>query len=404
MKISTMSLHLRVAHFGMSAAFFCALAGPGFAQGLVIGNGLSLDAGLGLRGMTADNYFYSRANQQSAQGYSLRPSVQASYAQGPTTVRLTSDLDYSQWDVPGKLGDVFEYGAGIDAAFNPFLRHRFSANAGYRRGHDDAGAARTEAQANVLSNTLDQWQDLKAGLGYRFGNDNARANSQFSAAVSDRRYLTNRASTGLLDYQTDQLGYTLFYNYSPKTSWVIGINRAETHFDLTPAGVLSRDSVEYHLRTGLVWKATAKTSGDVRVGYYSHEPKDRSNSIGGLDWQAQVHWQPLSGTGLTLNTGRASTASYRTDTRFNNERSGGVTWQQQWTSRLDSRTSYTYQSSQFIGSGIRDATQDAGLELGYAPLPRVSLSLAGHYLSRSSNQSERDYGGFRASAGINLKL
>lgn len=404
MKFSKIPFVVKVARYGMVAAIFCALPGTVFAQGLSLGNGLNLDAGVGLRGLTTDNYFYSNANKVSAQGYSLQPNAKATYTQGPATVRLSGDLNYTRWDVPGGLGDIFDYGAGIDAVFSPLFRHRFSADASYRQGHDDVGAFRTEAQSGTLGNTLDEWRDLKAGLGYRFGGDSARANSQFDFSASDRHYLTNRADTAFLDYETDQLGYTLFYNYSPKTSWVIGINRAATRFGVAPAGGTSRDAVEYHLSTGLTWKATAKTSGDVRVGYYSREPSDHSDSVGGLDWQAQIQWQPLADTGFRFNTGRSSTASYRTDTRFNNERSAGAVWLQRWTSRVTTNTSYTYLNSRFVGAGIRDQTHDGGFEIVYQPLPRVSLSLGGNYLSRASNQSGRDYDGFRASAGINLNL
>ncbi len=377
-------------------------------SGISAGSGLDYNASLTGRGLTTDNYFYSNADADkvSAQGYSLQPRAASRYTQGVLQASLTADANFTQWDVPAKLGDIFDYGAAANMTLAPAYRHNFTLDAEYRRGHDAAGLVRTDTQNQPVqmgTGKLDKWQDISAGLQYRFGGDGARANAQLSYSARDRNYLSNRDQTRSLDNQSDTANYTLFYNYSPKTAWLMGMDRIGTRFTQR-ATATTRDAVEYRLLSGIRWQATAKTGGDVRFGYYSREPDDRSNPTGGFAWQAEVQWKPRTGSNFELRTGRSSTASYRTDTRFNDDRSAAISWQQSWNSRISSRASYNYVQSRLIGTGINDKNHNAGLNIEYKALPALSIALDGFFLGRSSNQPLREYDALRAELGVTLKL
>lgn len=377
-----------------------------YAQdGISLGSGVSYDASLTTVGLATDNYFLSSQKKVSASGYSLQPKAKAIFKQDTLQISASTNAEYTQWSAPGRLGDIFNYGVGTQIALDPLARHSFSLSGDFKHGNDDAGTVRTIGQSQAQqSNRLDEWQNLSTALGYRFGGDGARANSEISYSVRDRHYLTNRNLTSILDYQSQDASYTLYFNYSPKTSWLFNMARTDTRFDINPLGSTSRDGIEYRLRTGIRWQATAKTSGDVRAGYYSREPADRSNPTGGLDWSVNLNWDPRATTGFQLQTSRKSSASYRTDTQFNNDRSASVDWTQTWTSRLSSRLGYTNSRSRFVGADTNDRYHIATISAEYTPLPRLSFTASGSYLSRNSNQPNRSYDALRGDIGLRLEL
>ena len=371
--------------------------------GLRLGPGVTLGADLSASYLNTDNYFSSSESTTGANGYSLRPRAELRYDAGTTAAAWTSDLNYLKWDVPGALGNVVDYGSRVELNTRPLLRHFFSLTGGYRMGHDDAGSVRTEGV--LATDRLDRWRDTKGGINYRFGGIGARANVELSYSKQERQYTTNRSLTQLLDYTQDAAGYVLFYNYSPKTSWLLSTDRINTRYALTPTGFASRDAVEYRILTGLRWVATAKTQGDVRVGYFSREPSDHGPADNGLDWKAAVQWQPLSATRIALETGRSSATSYRQDTLFNQNRTFGASWQQTLNARLTASLAYNFVSSRFRGSsGLVDTYQNVSLRSDYSFSPRLSVFGGVGFASKSSNQANRDYDALRGDIGFRLGL
>ncbi|MBF0155033.1 MAG: outer membrane beta-barrel protein [Magnetococcales bacterium] len=95
---------------------------------------------------------------------------------------------------------------------------------------------------------------------------------------------------------------TLMYALAPRTSLLTGLSWKGIVYD---DAALKRDSQEKGVNVGVTWSATAKTQGDLRVGYVT---KDTENSLDGNPGMVSLggafSWKPLARTGVSLDVGR----------------------------------------------------------------------------------------------------
>jgi hypothetical protein len=280
-------------------------------------------------------------------------------------------------------------------------RSRFDLRAGFQRGHDPFGTNRTE-DATVRSTDLDIWHNVTGGATFHYGAPEARLNAEIGFSGLARDYQTNKSSTRFLNYNSTSAQYTLFYNYSPKTSGLVDFVRTGIKVDESFGPVDDRSGQEYRFRTGMRWLASGKTSGDVRVGYFVRTFDNTSFSDEGFDWQAGIQWAPRERTVIALETARASQESYRADTFVNITRSGNLRWAQNWTAKTNTTLRVGETTTAFIGAGRNDRLYNAGLEVNQAFTRYVSLVLGLDVFNRQSNDPSAEFDRFTSYLGIRL--
>jgi polysaccharide biosynthesis protein VpsM len=347
--------------------------------------------------------------QQDASGVVVTPLLRYLEEGRRVTVSAQVGADIVSLDVPGAADDYIDRHAAWDLTFNATTRNRFAAHLDARRGHDPFGTDRTESQDPAVRDAeLDQWNLINGGVRYDFGTPGAKIGASLGASRQRKHYVTNEERTRPLDYESFTTEYALFYHYSPKTSGVIDFRRTDVEFDYPFGATDLRGGHLYQARLVARWLATAKTSGDVRVGYRMRTFESGARNSDGLDWQAGVSWSPRAVTHVRLSSGRTEQQSYRANTSVIEVDFLRLDWTQTLTSRLKAGLGYHVMKADFrIVEGAtapsREDTIHTGTVFGEFLAMRY-LWITGNvsFTSRESSELNRDYDRLGAYLGVRL--
>lgn len=353
----------------------------------------------------SDNFYYQPRSQPQvvADGISVRPQVRLDLRRGTLSGHLLSELEYAHFDTGGR-DDYLDNKTQGALRWVPATRHRFSVGGEFERGHDPFGTNRTEGNP-FASTELDKWLQTQVDADYQYGSPDAPAGAQLRYSYLHKLYTTNQSQTRFLDYDRSTLDYTLSYNHSSRTSWLLNLDGSRYTFPNQTAGAAARDFDEIKALTGIRWLATAKTQGTVQVGYFTRQFKGVTGVDQGLSWLAKINWIPLPQTDFELNAARDSQASYRFDTSVIDNQSFGLIWKQTWRGQLQTALEYQYVRSAFVafgGGSFTDRYHRLRLGLDYPLLRWISLTAELDYNVRSSQQAIRQYDVLSSTTGVRL--
>lgn len=363
-----------------------------------IAPGTRLILGGEVQGTYTDNYYYQPSNQdkRDAVGVLLRPNV--GYNSASPRFRFSSGVnaEIAFFSLPGSVDDYRDLGAhaGISWAVAP--HHRLGYNLGVAQGHDPFGLGRTEGGGSQ-NDSLDRWVSETYAITYVYGRPRFAIDGKLG--VTSKNYHTNRKDTKFLDHDIESGELTLFYHYSPKTSALLDLVVARDNFAREFGGnFVPRDAMEYRVRTGARWLATAKTSGDVRVGYATRHfdaatfgtPSKPLRNTSRFDWVINLDWLPMIPTRLGLQTGRQSLESYN-EAGFLDTVYTRLTWKQAWTTRLSSTVGAGYTRADFVNTGRRDSGFNVTADAEYIILPKLSAFGGYGRDHRGSNRNDVVY-------------
>lgn len=358
---------------------------------------------LGAVATYTDNFFNQPQVKQDAMGGVVSPLID--YRSGTRKIDLDGSIsgEYGTFDIPGSVDDYLDAAAGAKIGIKTDLRNRFVLNAGFNHDHDPFGADRTE-NATFRTTDLDRWNQVQGGLRYLFGTPGARVSAEIGLSKRRKHYITNRSSTQVLDSESDTADYAVFYHFTPKTSALVDFSRTDSEFEFpfTTPGAELRDGTLYRLRVGTRWLATAKTSGDIRVGVRRRTFDSGRPDVEGLDWQAAMQWSPRAASLIEFRAGRSEQDSYSANTRTIDTGFGAIEWKQNWTSRTKSSLNLEYIQLKFVGSTRTDDLIRAGVGINYLALSYLSVVTRFSYEDRSSNLGGRDYERFNSFLGLRL--
>lgn len=370
-----------------------------------IAPGARLHATLDLVANYTDNFFYSNRDEQGVFGWWLTPSV--SYSSSSPRFRSTTagGATIGMYSLGGTADDYRDLRGLTNASWKIAPDHRIGYDIGLNQGHDPWGLVRTE-QDLTTTRSLDRWYSERYTVEYRYGAPRASFAVENKASVFNKSYRTNRATlpptqqtpfvqfgTEYLDNDIESLDSTLLYQYSPKTSGQLNFATAHVHFDKQFPG-LSRDAQEYHVRAGVRWIATAKTTGDFRIGYMTrHFSQSEINgkpvhNYNRFDWVITGDWMPFTRTSLQLQTGRQSVESYN-EALFIDNTYVNLTWRQEWTRRLSSSVHGGFNNgdfAHFVAGSRTDRNFALNLRVDYRLMPRVVV-YGGYDLDNRSSQA-----------------
>ncbi|MBF0136500.1 MAG: outer membrane beta-barrel protein [Magnetococcus sp. DMHC-1] len=212
------------------------------------------------------------------------------------------------------------------------------------------------------------------------------------------QYTQNRFRTQLeLSHQIDEkqevgnywnkAALTLMFAMAPRTSLATGLGWKGIVYD-NPA--LRRDSQEKTVNVGVNWTGTAKTQGDLRVGYALKEPENSAaENSSAMTFGGSVSWKPLARTSLNLNANRAFAegglvADYYVTTM------AGVGLSHKLRSFLTFKSNLDHTTNDY-SSGLENEIWKGGVGLEYA-FPRwLTMSSNFGRTSQKSNQPNSEY-------------
>lgn len=351
-------------------------------------------------GTYTDNLFHQVDDKQKALGLIVKPGVDLMTAQDQIHLGAGAYVEKAFYDYPGSRDDYLDWGATTNADIQATSRDRFSLHGAYTHGHDPFGTSRTESL--LASNAdLDEWVATELSARYFYGALGARVNLEGGVSHSEHTYVTNRDLTKFIDNESNSLDLAAFYSLTPKTAMVADFSHVSTNFNHAYPGGFKADNQEFHVRGGLRWQASAKTSGDVRVGTTYRDYDDPAlPPFRHLDWRAEIRWTPVQRSTFRLASGRNSDEGYLNDVRVINLEYVSLQYQQQWTARLQGSVTIDRAWRDFIGIDRHDAVWDPSLGMRYIALANLTFFTRASVYNRSSDAGGRDYRQFEAVVGV----
>lgn len=350
-----------------------------------------------------DNFFNEDANEESALGALVSPRVHFTKETAKIQFHGTLDAEYGTFDAPGTTDDYTDATAGLRLSAQPTLRNQLSLNAGLRHGHDSFGVNRTE-DATVRDRDLDRWNESTGGIHYRYGAPGARINVEGGLSELQRHYISNRSDTQFLNYDATTLQSALYYNYSPKTSALLDFAWTDYNFDFPFAGGPDQRGGDlYRIRTGVRWLATAKTSGDIRVGYRTRTFDDPASAdVSGLDWEIGLKWSPASRTQFELTTARSEQQSYRSDAYLIDITGTTLGWTHTLSARTRAKARLEYLAVDFEGASRNDDIVGGSAGLEYMAMSYLWIVGNASMTNRDSSAPGLGYDRLSTFLGIRL--
>ncbi len=319
-----------------------------------------------------DNIRAAETNEESSWVTTISPTLTLSTEGRKSAYRLSynavSDTFHSSQD-----DNNVDHHLTADAAFEFDARNRAKLAAGY---HD------VENTASDTSNvTNDQYNTKNVGGVYSFGAQTARMQIEAGANYEELRYTDGLIGNEAKERDTTALRSTLFYRVAPKTKLLV--EGRHTDYDYLNNQRLNSTGIAGLV--GATWEATAKTTGEFKIGRERKNFDDDTvdDASKGM-WEAGVVWAPRSYSRFNLNTRQgfdegdngASTIESRNYT---------LGWEHDWSSYLTSKVSYSDTSRDYQDISRQDDLNNIGLGLTYKARRWLDVGIGYTYSENDSD-------------------
>ena len=153
---------------------------------------------------------------------------------------------------------------------------------------------------------------------------------------------------------------------------------------------------------GALWRATARTSGQFKVGYL-HKGFDQVRpSYSGVTWEGGVRWEPRTYSIVDLSTGRSAGDPSGTGTNYILSSFVTAGWTHRWKSYFSTRVNVRHADDEYSGLGRRDRTNTLGIAAAYDVRRNVRASVGIERTVRNSNTAGFDYNRNIATARLEI--
>lgn len=387
----------RIRNFGILGSAGALLLAPGaWAQsteaeetvpGIRVGPAMRLQPSLGTTVWFTDNRFRSENDEISETGLRFDPSLVLSYA--PSVGAY--ELGYEGQIDPVAEDDYDDHKVYASADVRPLLRHRVKVDASYEQNHDELGLNRTQGAADNEALRLDKWENTSLNGEYTFGAPDARVNVSVRGGWKGQDYLTNRSlGTRFFDHNATLAGAGATYRVTAKTQFVLDLEHQDVEYEVDANPIF--DSKLDRALVGVRWAATAKTVGEILVGYYTRDfDSSQREDNEGADWRAKVIWIPATRTSLTLETAHLNRETHLLGENSIDEQAYRLSWNQDWSARFSSNLAVALFQDDFKGTPREDDSGQGTATLEYELTRRCTIKGGVEYTRRDSSVGDFDF-------------
>lgn len=261
------------------------------------------------------------------------------------------------------IDNFYDHNFGLAANNDWSTRVNSLINVDYIKGHDGRNETKNGA---VPSQLVELWHTTGIKGMVHYGADGAQGQFELAAGQDYKRYDTNKSTlTQLLNNDKTNLIGTFYYRVAPATSMIL--QAGTTSIGYLDAASKTRDSKEQQYMVGVKWEATAKTTGNVRVGKVSKSfNMGTSPTTSATAWDANVSWSPLtySVVNLTLSQKAAESGGVGS---FVITRDSKLDWAHEWSSHIKSTLMVGDGLDTYQGNSTQvNKRQTYGAKLSYA--------------------------------------
>jgi hypothetical protein len=351
---------------------------PTYGLPIRMDNGIFVYPNVFVGGGTNSNVVGTNVNPVSSNFWTLQPVVVGELKNQGDRYTLRYAGNYTRYD--SSSADNYSHHDIQLAGDNYFTsRSRLGWGVGYIAKTDPRGST-----DRGLSATPDSWNAPLVRALYIYGIAGAPGRIEAEALHQQKRYDNNRATTFGSDVDLTTVSGRFFYRVMPRTSAVLEVRQTNADYiDSTS----TNDNTDRRYLVGLVWDATAKTTGTFKVGQV--EKKFSSSARQGTTdstWEGAVRWSPLTYSVWDLILSKAPADSTGFGDYIKNT---GTTlmWNHQWASTISSRASVGSVQSDFAATTRSDNAKNYGLGFFYSVSRSVRAGLEWTGTDRSSNVS-----------------
>ena len=238
-----------------------------------------------------------------------------------------------------------------------------------------------------ISLTPDKYRYTSPSALYAFGAPGAAGRVELYYSANTYRYLNNREITAAFDRKGQELGGAFYARVAPKTYFVAEARRTDFSYR-EPDSLLNSEERRYF--GGVMWEATAATTGTLKVGRMEKRFDSDLPEFTGTAWEAIISWAPRTYSRFDLFTSRTTTESSGLGTFIVSEVTGAV-WTHTWTSVLSTAVDFRYRKDDYQGFDRTDDTKAIGLKVGYKFRRWLTLGAEYTHTQRDSDRPLFNY-------------
>ncbi len=336
---------------------------------------------VGVAGGRDDNLFLSNVNRKSSNLWIASPGAKLDARDQNKVFQASYDAQVGRYTSSSQ--DDYEdqtARAQFDLALDP---HNFiHLGYDYVRGHDPRGST-----DRPVSDHPDRYRSSNPQFTYALGAPGARGHFEVYYQDPDHKYLNNRDVTAASDRTEQEYGTAFYWRVMPRT--YLMAEARETNIRYDTATVSNADERRYY--GGVVWEATAATTGTIKVGQLKRDIKDASGTdFSGTTWEGLITWAPLTYSKFDFYTVRQTNESTGLGS-FILTSIAGVTWTHSWNTYVTTGVDARYQKDAYQGFDRNDKTTILGLKAGYRFRRWLTLGAEYTHTSRDSSLDLFDY-------------
>lgn len=296
----------------------------------------------------------------------------------------------------------------LDTDWSVFLNRKntLEVNAYHNQQQNDRTSIN---RADPAEKVGDQFTDTAGTLGYKLGADSGPAQIQASVGIQTMRFdnnLDTLSKNREREYDRRSTIATVLFAVAPKTRTLLEVRHYS--FDYLPADSdLDNDGTSIY--GGVVWEASAKTTGSIRIGRHTksfdrHENGNFEHEA--ASWDMALRWKPRSYSSVEIMTSKIPEEGSSRSTLVDVTRNSAK-WTHYWSSKVFTEARLRYDIEKYVGKdfdGRKDKTVYGTAGMTYIFNRRVSAEFRHTTKSRSSNSAIEEFDRNISEIYLNFKL
>lgn len=234
----------------------------------------------------------------------------------------------------------------------------------------------------------DKYSSAIARAVYGFGAMSAMNQLEFGANYEARRYHNSGDLNASEERDSTVLHGTWFHRLGARTRSLLELRYGDHSYVLDES---DRDSNDMAILAGATWEATAKTSGNLRLGMERKDfDSDARDDYTSPMWEVGVSYQPRTYSTFRLNTRQAFDEGNDDASTIQNQTSL-LAWQHEWSARIRTDLDVRYSDLEYKAIDRDDELWSYGVGLTYSPDRWIDMTLGYRFTDNDSTLPTESY-------------
>ena len=399
-----------VSIFGIARTGLCIILGlcfvfsaPVFAQSREIEPGptyvrgaFTIESSLGIEVLNDSNIFESATDVQSTPIWKLEPKLLMRFEPARSRLELGYVGDYA-WYEKSSNDDYTDHDLEAGAYLLLGERSGLDLVASYEDAHENRGTGLTEGfppASAAFPQDPDRYTTEQFLGRYMYGISRTRTYLTLEGSTEALTYKNNRPRTRQFDLDQTYGQATFGHRVRPNTSLELRIRVRDIKYDYPRPSGLGLDSRENRYLIGVVWEATAKTTGSVLIGHADKKFDDPARpDFSGPNWEVAIRWSPRTYSHFDLSTERYTEEPIDLLADVTDTEIYSLGWSHEWNSRLESKiaASKLNETFRYVTGDRRDKSLRYSAALIYWMRPWLRWEAGVDINARDSNFAPYNY-------------